>query len=129
MSTGDPGTAAVTHSIPAADALAAGLMRDYPLAGDINCRLFMSGVNDVYAVAVGPDRYVLKVYRRGWRTPGEVRYEIDLLAHHAEGGVGVALPIARRDGELLSLLNAPEGERPAVLFQHAPGRQPTWPFY
>ena len=86
MSTVDFGAVAVTHSIPAAEALAAGLLLNYPLAGDISCRLFMSGVNDVYDVTVGSESYLLKVYRHGWRTAGEVRYELDLLAHLAQRG-------------------------------------------
>jgi Ser/Thr protein kinase RdoA (MazF antagonist) len=71
----------------------------------------------------------LKVYRSDWRSYGEVRYELDLLAHLHRHGVAVALPLPRADGHRITTLAMPEGPRQAVLYAFAPGRPFRWPFY
>lgn len=95
----------------------------------------MSGINDVYTVREAGGRYALgvrhvfKVYRHGWRTVSQVQDEVDLVSHLRQQGIGVAAVVPRTDGKTVSVLSAPEGERAGVLFEYAPGRQPTWPFY
>jgi Ser/Thr protein kinase RdoA (MazF antagonist) len=120
---------AVTHSIPSTDSVREGRLPAFEIGTVSSCRLHMSGVNDVFVVEAETGRYVFKVYRHGWRSEANVRYELDLLAHLDVRGVPVSLPVRRRDGEPLSVLPFPEGERIGVLFYHAPGRQPNWPFY
>ena len=89
----------------------------------------MSGVNDLYGVQAETGRYFFKLYRAGWRSRPTVLYELDLLAHLDRKGVPVCLPVARRDGERLTEVPALEGTRQGVLFHHAPGRPPSWPFF
>jgi Ser/Thr protein kinase RdoA (MazF antagonist) len=125
----------VTHpfpaaaSVPSAQAVCNEILPAYPIGRPARCCLHMSGVNDVYLVWAGEDRYVLKIYRAGWRSSEEVLYELDLLAHLHRNGVAVSLPVPRRDGQRITEVPALEGVRPAVLFRHAPGKQPAWPFY
>ena len=122
----------VTASVPAPGALLSRVLPAYDLGSPASaCTLHMSGVNDVYLVRSRDGRrFVLKVYRHGWRSEPEVRYELDLLADLDRRGVPVALPLPRKDGRgRVTPIPAPEGTRPAVLFEHAPGRPPTWPFY
>jgi Ser/Thr protein kinase RdoA (MazF antagonist) len=118
-----------TYSIPAPRAIREELLPLYDIGRPVECRLYMSGVNDIYTVATERGRYVLKLYRHGWRTEAEVQYELNLLAHLDSKGVPVALPVPRTDGRLAFPLPALEGERQCVLFQYAPGRAPTWPFH
>lgn len=118
-----------TYSTPSPGALREQLLPGYPIGPPTACRLHMSGVNDIYTVQTESRKYILKVYRAGWRSRSEVLYELDLLFHLHRAGVAVALPVPRQDGELSYPLPALEGVRQAVLFHHAPGRQPTWPFY
>ncbi|MEV6522006.1 hypothetical protein AB0M43_08715 [Longispora sp. NPDC051575] len=70
--------------------------------------LHRSLANDVYRVDPG---HFLKVYRHGWRTPEEVAWECDLVAHLLAEGVPVA-PVVGRPG----VWHAPEG----------PGRWSSW---
>ncbi|MFN8513176.1 MAG: phosphotransferase [Chloroflexia bacterium] len=121
-------TLPVGHSVIAPDALLDEVARSYALPRPTECALFRSWANDVYLVTTAEASYYLKVYGFGWRTRDAVAYEIDLLAHLDARGVAVALPILRHDEEAIGSLDAPEGERCAVLFAAAPGEKPQPPF-
>lgn len=114
-----------THSILSAAALQAELLPDYDIGPPSACVLLARGQNDSYFVTAQASRYILRVYRAGWRSPPEIGYELDALAHLARKGVPVAAPVPRRDGGLVRTLLAPEGERHAVLFGYAPGGDPA----
>jgi Ser/Thr protein kinase RdoA (MazF antagonist) len=118
-----------TYSIPSAQAVREEILPGYPIGRSTECRLHMSGVNDVYMARSDQEQYVFKVYRSGWRSRSEVLWELELLQHLDGRGVRVALPLARRDGEWVTEVPAPEGTRQGVLFHHAPGQPPTWPFH
>lgn len=88
-----------------------------------------SYVNDVFRLtAMSGAQYYLKIYRRDWRSPSDVAWEIRIQEHLILGGVSIARPITRRDGSYMTELNAPEGERAAVLYAQAPGSKPRYPF-
>ncbi len=96
--------------------------------------------NDVWSVTADGQRYVAKVYGAGWRTPGEVAWELDLLDHLSARGVRVACAVRRHDGTSVSEFPAPDSAtavpradgagnaRTAVLFDYAPGEKPQLPF-
>ena len=114
----------VTRSVLSAPALAARLLPAYALGPDPACDLLHHGLNDLYRVEdrdAHPNRYVLRVLQSRGRDPDDVAYEVALLDHLAARGVPVARPIPRRDGAFVTVLEAPEGPRPAVLFAWAPG--------
>lgn len=113
----------VTYSTLATDALAPWLEAGYDVGTVAACALLHRGLNDSYLVETAGGRYVLRVYRAGWRTPEEIAYEIAALEHLGRKAVPVALPVRRRDGAAVDWLPAPEGSRAAVLFTHAPGRE------
>jgi len=117
----------VVHATPAPHALLSEILPRYDIEATA-CRLHATGVNDVYAITARTGAYFLKVYRAGWRTEPTVRYELDLLRHLRERGVAVASPVPLRDGEMLLILDAPEGRRAAVLYVRARGRPFTHPF-
>lgn len=85
------------------------------------CRFLTRGMNDTYLVRTVSEQYILRVYRAGWRTLADIRYELDMLQHLHTHGVRVAAPVARLDGELVTTVAAPEGARHAALFTFAPG--------
>jgi Ser/Thr protein kinase RdoA (MazF antagonist) len=113
-------------SLFAADGLARWTGDAYDLGRIDEVMLWNPGLNDTYVVRAGGERFVLRVYPRGWRTDADVRYELDVLVHLDRKRVPVAAPIARRDGELLGRVAAPEGERQAVLFAFAPGNNDVY---
>jgi Ser/Thr protein kinase RdoA (MazF antagonist) len=109
--------------------VAAWFMKRYDIASSsATCRLIRSYTNDVYLIQTPPEKFVLKVYGLGWRTPAEVQYEIDLLQHLSARGVPVATPIAAADQEVLQSIASPAGRRIAVLFAYVPGEKPQPPF-
>jgi Ser/Thr protein kinase RdoA (MazF antagonist) len=120
------GVLPVVNSVPAPDALAAELAGAYALAGRVRCELLQRGLNDTYLVRAGGRRYVARIYRARWRPPAEIAYELELLEHLADKGVGVSAPIAGRDGLLQRSLVAPEGSRQLVLFSYAAGSPLAW---
>lgn len=88
-----------------------------------------SYVNDVFRLtAMSGAQFYLKIYRRDWRSPSDVAWELRIQEHLIMGGVSIARPITRRDGSYMTVLNAPEGERAAVLYAQAPGSKPHRPF-
>jgi Ser/Thr protein kinase RdoA (MazF antagonist) len=113
----------VTYSTLSTDALAARIEAGYELGAVAACRLLHRGLNDSYLVEAACGRYVLRVYRMGWRTADEIGYELAVLEHLARKGVAVARRVQQRGGALVDWLPAPEGNRAAVLFSYAPGRE------
>lgn len=104
------------------------VVRDaYGFPVDARCTLLRSLVNEVYEVVAGPRRYVLKVYRHGWRTADEVAWECDLIGHLADRGVPVGQVVPRSDGAPVGTVTAPEGERAVALFAHVDGPKPGLP--
>ncbi|MCA1595608.1 MAG: phosphotransferase [Chloroflexi bacterium] len=119
----------VTHSTPNADALRKYLGSHFGLGQDTGCHFYMGGINDVFKVSSGKVSGFLKVYRLGWRSEDEVRYELELLAQLFRAGLRVSLPVPSPQGDPILRLPLPEGDRPAVLFRAAAGRPPSWPFH
>lgn len=126
--TGD-GALPVTHSLFDPIALARMLESRYAIGRIARCVLERSYANDVFRVdAAGRERYYLKVHRSDWRTPSDVDWDLGIQRHLLSSGVAVARPVAANDGSALTVLEAPEGRRAAVLYADAPGRKPERPF-
>jgi Ser/Thr protein kinase RdoA (MazF antagonist) len=85
---------------------------------------FNYGLNDTYLLRTSTGKYILRVYRLGWRSLSDILYELDMLLHLQSKGVSVSFPLTMRDGSLLSTLNTLEGPRNAVLFTYAEGKPP-----
>lgn len=111
------------HSVLDPAALAEWLRAEYALT-DVTVTFLRRGLNDTYEVTSAAGFAVLRVYRCGWRTPADVAWELALIERAAARGVGMARPIARRDGTTTGVLRASEGDRFYVLFEFAPGRMP-----
>ncbi len=117
---GPPEIAKLRYSVPAAAALAPIVSREYEL-GSIECRFLHHGFNDTYEVKTGCSRYVLRLYRHGWRTEKNIIGELQLLSHLAEKELPVAAPIQKGNGKLYFSIKCPEGIRHGALFKLASG--------
>lgn len=53
----------------------------------------------------------------------EIYYEVDALLYLTRKGISVSTPIPDRDGQIVRVLPAPEGNRYAALFTHASGKE------
>jgi len=124
----------ILKSVIAAESLAEIAAKQYDLALPVRSRLLSVNDNDTYLIDSGNvewrgARHVLRVYRyrKHWiDNPANYRFELDWLVHLHDQGHPVSYPIARRNGELLGVLHAPEGERYYALFSFAPGKI-FWP--
>jgi Ser/Thr protein kinase RdoA (MazF antagonist) len=99
------------------------LQKKYPFSPDIHCRIIRAGVNHTYLVEDGTDKFVFRVYSLHWRTEQEISEEIRLLNLLKEKEIPVSYPIADKEGNYIQELNAPEGDRPGVLFSYAKGEK------
>lgn len=111
-------------STPAVEALIADLWPSYGLSPPTACHPIQSGFNDHYLISTAESEYVLRVYRRGWRTTKDIAYELAVLTHLETCGVPVCAPIAGRDGAYQRTIQEAEGPRIAVLFPRAPREKP-----
>lgn len=113
----------VTHSILSVKALAADVLPDYGLGALADLRLLNRGLNDTYVLKTADgEKYILRVYRAGWRSPADILYEIDVLNHLSHKGLPISKPLPQTDGQFIRMLSAPEGTRAAVLFTYAVGK-------
>src|SRR5581483_956559 len=116
-----------THSILSMNALLAYAQERYDIGGAITCRFLNLGLNDTYLLQTSTGKYILRVYRMGWRSLSDVSYEVEMLLHLQCKGVQVSFPLTMKDGSLVSMLNTLEGPRYAVLFTYAEGEEPPRP--
>jgi Ser/Thr protein kinase RdoA (MazF antagonist) len=115
---------AVTNSMLSVDALKRIVTSSYDLGNILEIRFLQFGLNDTYLVKTAtPEKFILRVYRHGWRSASDVAYELDVLNHLNRKGVPVSVPISQKDGQFMRELLAPEGTRFMVLFSFAPGQQ------
>lgn len=112
---------AVAHSLVTGEVLAALVAREYGLVAKGTARLLQSGLNDHYLLSTHDGDVVVRVYRRGWRSPQDVAWELALVEHLACARAPVAGCHQTSDGRLFTSLHAPEGERQVAVFALAAG--------
>ncbi|MBP2349425.1 Ser/Thr protein kinase RdoA (MazF antagonist) [Kribbella aluminosa] len=115
------------RSLPEPAALAAHLGPRYGVTFE-HCELRRTLVNDVYELATGDARYVLKLYLYGRREADEIRWETGLSAHLRAAGVRTTEVVPLLDGDTVGLLETPEGPRPFTLLEYVEGSTPRPPF-
>ena len=97
----------VIHSIPSGEALIATVLPNYPIGKPHSCKLLKRGLNDTYLVETEQKRYILRVYRRGWRTKQEIDFELELLAFLHNKNQPVAYPIEQENSSFTTEVTAP----------------------
>ena len=113
----------VTASILSEKELGRFIKEKYALSGAYHCRLFRAGVNHTYFLSGDNVKFVFRVYCHNWRTKIEIEQELQLLNLLKENALSVSYPIPDHDGDLIQVINAPEGIRYAVLFSFAEGQK------
>ena len=116
----------VTDSVLSANGLISEVMSRYNIGVVTECRFLHRGVNDTYRVSADSGKFILRVYRKKWRTRSDIHFELDALLHLHNSEVPVSIPVMRNDGELIGAIQAPEGSRFVVLFTHAEGVEPAY---
>ncbi|MDA3838390.1 MAG: phosphotransferase [Candidatus Delongbacteria bacterium] len=112
----------VLKSILSCDGIIEKILTLYDLDIDISCRFIRQGLNDTYKIDTKDIVYYLRIYRYNWRTKEDIKSEIKLLNHLSKNKqINLSTPIKKKDGNYISNIEAPEGERYAVLFSSAVG--------
>jgi Ser/Thr protein kinase RdoA (MazF antagonist) len=96
---------------------------NYAVTGDASVLFLKRGFNDTYRIDAGESRFILRVYKHGWRNRENIETELKLLNYLNDNGVSVSFAVADKKNELIHTINAPEGERFVVLFTYAEGEQ------
>jgi Ser/Thr protein kinase RdoA (MazF antagonist) len=112
----------VIHSIISARWLVEKLLSKYALGQTQRCVLLARGVNDSYLVDSDKGSFVVRIYRMGLRTGGEIEAELTLLEELKRKHLPVSVPIRDKADALFHALDSPEGKRHAAVFSYARGK-------
>lgn len=113
----------VTNSNLSATHLGLFLQENYALSKDAKCQIIKAGINDTYLITDDNGKFVFRVYSLSWRTKMEIEEEIRLLNQLKENGISISYPLPDKESNYIQTLNAPEGDRFAVLFTFAAGEK------
>ena len=119
-------TIEATYSTLSSSQLLAKVVPQYKISNPVSCEFWHRGLNDTYRLSSGTDPdaedFVLRVYRKSWRTRAAIEFELGALIYLHQKGANVAIPVKRQDGGLLTSILAPEGERYVIVMQYAKGK-------
>lgn len=113
----------VTNSNLSATHIGLFVQERYSLSKDTKCQLIKAGINDTYLISDNLDKFVFRVYSLNWRTKLEIDEEIKLLNELKQNSISISHPLADNKNNYIQILNAPEGDRFAVLFTFASGEK------
>ena len=113
----------VTNSTLSPVHIAAFVKETYMLPGLVAARILKTGISHTYLLTADNDKYIFRVYTLGWRTEKEILEEIRLLQLLKAHALPVSYAIADTQANYLQQLQAPEGQRYAVLFSFAKGEK------
>ncbi|OAQ39867.1 aminoglycoside phosphotransferase [Pedobacter psychrophilus] len=113
----------VTNSNLSATHLGLFLQEKYSLSKETKCQLIKAGINDTYLVTDNLDKFIFRVYSLNWRSKTEINEEIKLLNQLKENEISISFPLSDKENNYIQTLNAPEGDRFAVLFTFASGEK------
>lgn len=100
------------------------LNENYSLGKILEIELIRSYTNNVYKIVTATNKYVLKIYGKGWRTSDDIHWEVELLEFLNSKGLVISKAVSAIDGESVKLF---EGQF-AVLYNFAIGDKPEKPF-
>ena len=95
------------------------LVSRYNFREPVKCRLFVSGINDIYIVNAEDKVYYLRISQTGMHNRSDYEEEIEIINTLAANNISVATPLPTCNGSYLWAVKAPEGVRYAVLFHEA----------
>lgn len=103
--------------------LALFLQEKYELSKGTTCNLLKAGINHTYLIKDQKQQYIFRVYSLNWRTEVEISAEIKLLNELKEQNISISYPIFDKKENYIQTINAPEGNRFAVMFSFAEGEK------
>ncbi len=116
----------VIHSVLSPQALQKTLELNYKLPQIEHIQYYQAGLNDTYLVRTKKQKFILRAYRKNWRTESDIRCELDAIIFLHKENINVSLPKQNLAGDSLIKINAPEGTRYLVLFEYLDGNPPEY---
>jgi Ser/Thr protein kinase RdoA (MazF antagonist) len=111
----------VEYSSLSTKALQKLISSNYSIGKNLSIQFLKRGFNDTYLIVENDYKYILRVYKHNWRTIENIETELSTLNYLKEILNSVSFPIKDKQGVFIQKINAPEGERYAVLFSFAEG--------
>lgn len=96
---------------------------NYRLKTAATCRLLKAGINHTYRIDCESESFIFRVYSYNWRTKEEIVEELNLLQLLKQNEISVSYPIGDHSNNFIQTVEAPEGQRLAVLFSYAQGHK------
>lgn len=109
------------YSTLCGDELLAKIVSQYDIKAPLQCVFQQRGVNDTYELRCSDRKYSLRVYRHALRERDEIDFEMAAINYLHQKGADVAYPIAKKNGEYVTEIEAPEGHRYVVITAYANG--------
>ncbi len=103
--------------------LAVFVQEKYDLSNHTTCSLLKAGINHTYLIKDNGQRFIFRVYSIHWRSTVEILEEIRLLNLLKSHAISISYPITDKADNYIQTINAPEGERLAVMFSYAEGEK------
>lgn len=116
----------VIHSVLSPLALQKTLESHYAIPAIQQLDYYQAGLNDTYLITTEKCKYILRAYRKDWRSKSDICYEIDALNFLHENKIQVATPIKTNNNDFIVTVQAPEGLRYLVLFHYIDGKPPEY---
>lgn len=113
----------VISSILSPKDIATFVREQYSWTANTICRLLKAGINHTYCIDRENESFIFRIYCYNWRTKEDILEELNLLLLLKQNNIAVSYPIADNSNNYIQILDAPEGQRFAVLFSYAQGRK------
>ena len=108
-------------STVAPSALLDALRQVYVVEESASCELIQRHLDATYLVSSKDERLIARLYNARWWSREGVEGEVAVLRHLEARRVRVAAPVKRTDGDWVTTLVAPEGERQLIVFKYLDG--------
>src|SRR5215510_11112626 len=109
----------ITHSIFSDKDLATHIGSIYNLS-ITTCQLVKPLVSTTYEVSTSENKYILRIYPH-YHSRSFISSELDALLSMHQNGLNVSIPLPSSNGDYITPIMAPEGQRQMVLFTFAEG--------
>lgn len=95
---------------------------NFAFTGSVKAEILNVGLNDIYFIGVGSEKYVLRLSRANLQLiDSSLFFELAWLEFLNDRQIPVSFPIRRIDNQLFGIIEAPDGPRNAALFSFAEG--------
>lgn len=116
----------VFRSVIDTNALIKHVLSQYDIGENIRCHLITRGISDTHIVSSTKGKYYLRVGTSIGYGKKAVEAEVQLIQHLAQSGITTLEVLPRHDGQFVTVIQAPEGKRIAILTKAVESIKGEW---